>query len=106
MDNAKVKAVLDWPTSKTVKELQRFLGFANFYRRLIRDFSTVAAPITALLKGKPNKLVWKEAATSVFNRLKSRFTAAPIIKHPDPKLPFIVEVDASDCGIGVLSQRH
>ncbi len=106
MDNAKVKAVLDWPTSKTVKELQRFLGFANFYRRLIRDFSTVAAPITALLKGKPNKLVWKEAATSVFNRLKSRFTSAPIIKHPDPKFPFIVEVDASDCGIGVLSQHH
>ncbi len=107
MDNATVKAVLDWPTPKTVKKLQRFLGFANFYRRFIRDFSTVAAPITTVLKVKPMKLVWTEAATSAFNRLKFRFTSAPILKHPDPKLPFIVEVDASDCGIGaVLSQRH
>ncbi len=53
------------------------------------------------------QLVWTEADTSAFNRLKCSFTSATIIKHPDPKFPFIVEVDASDCGIGaVLSQRH
>uniref|UniRef100_A0A9J7ZGW9 Gypsy retrotransposon integrase-like protein 1 n=1 Tax=Cyprinus carpio carpio TaxID=630221 RepID=A0A9J7ZGW9_CYPCA len=107
MDDNKVKAVTDWPIPSTVKELQRFLGFANFYRRFIRDFSTIAAPVTSLLKGKPKKLVWTEAATSAINKLKSSFTTAPILKHPDPKLPFIVEVDASDCGIGaVLSQHH
>ncbi|KAI2664083.1 Transposon Tf2-6 polyprotein [Labeo rohita] len=107
MDTAKVQAVTEWPQPSTVKELQRFLGFANFYRRFIRDYSMVAAPLTSLLKGKPSKLTWTKLASQAFAALKERFTSAPILKHPDPNLPFIVEVDASDCGIGaVLSQRH
>ncbi|KAI2654625.1 Transposon Tf2-9 polyprotein [Labeo rohita] len=107
MDTAKVQAVTEWPQPSTVKELQRFLGFANFYRRFICDYSMVAAPLTSLLKGKPSKLTWTKLASQAFAALKERFTSAPILKHPDPNLPFIVEVDASDCGIGaVLSQRH
>lgn len=107
MDEAKVKAVTEWPQPSTVKELQRFLGFANFYRRFIQNYSMVAAPLTLLLKGKPAKLKWSEEATQAFNTLKGKFTTAPILKHPDPNLPFIVEVDASESGIGaVLSQRH
>ncbi|KAI2660547.1 Transposon Tf2-9 polyprotein [Labeo rohita] len=107
MDDTKVLAVTEWPQPTTVKELQRFLGFANFYRRFIRNYSTVAAPLTSLLKGKLSKLAWTEGASQAFATLKERFTSAPILKHPDPSLPFIVEVDASDCGIGaVLSQRH
>ncbi len=91
----------------TVKELQRFLGFANFYRRFIRNYSSIAAPLTSLLKGKPNKLSWTQPAQVAFETLKTSFTTAPILKHLDPDLPFIVEVDASDLGIGaVLSQRH
>ncbi|KAL0146463.1 hypothetical protein M9458_058231 [Cirrhinus mrigala] len=107
MDTAKVQAVTEWPQPTTIKELQRFLGFANFYRRFIRNYSTVASPLTSLLKGKPNKLKWTEEANRAFISLKERFTSAPILRHPDPNLPFIIEVDASDCGIGaVLSQRH
>ncbi|KAL0152240.1 hypothetical protein M9458_051963 [Cirrhinus mrigala] len=107
MDATKVQAVTDWPQPSTIKELQRFLGFANFYRRFIRNYSTVASPLTTLLKGKPKKLIWTEEASLAFTSLKERFTSAPILKHPDPNLPFVVEVDASDCGIGaVLSQRH
>ncbi|KAI2645252.1 Transposon Tf2-6 polyprotein [Labeo rohita] len=107
MDITKIQAVTEWPRPTTVKELQRFLGFANFYRRFIRNYSMVAAPLTSLLKGKPSKLAWTEMANQAFVSLKERFTSAPILKHPDPNLPFIVEVDASDCGIGaVLSQRH
>ncbi|KAI2643996.1 Transposon Tf2-6 polyprotein [Labeo rohita] len=107
MDSSKVQAVTDWPQPTTIKELQRFLGFANFYRRFIRDYSTIASPLTSLLKNKPKKLCWTEEASHAFNTLKTSFTSAPILKHPDPDLPFVVEVDASDCGIGaVLSQRH
>ncbi len=56
MDDSKVRAVTDWPQPTTVKELQRFLGFANFYRRFIRNYSLIASPLTSLLKGKPSKL--------------------------------------------------
>ncbi len=107
MDDSKVRAVTDCPQPTTVKELQRFLGFANFYRRFIRNYSLIASPLTSLLKGKPSKLKWTEEATQAFTKLKDNFTTAPILKHPDPNLPFVIEVDASDCGIGaVLSQRH
>ncbi len=51
MDDKKVQSILNWPQPKTVKELQRFLGFANFYRRFIRNFNTIAAPLTSLLRG-------------------------------------------------------
>uniref|UniRef100_A0A4W5N4N7 ribonuclease H n=1 Tax=Hucho hucho TaxID=62062 RepID=A0A4W5N4N7_9TELE len=106
MEEVKVQAVTEWPQPTTVKELQRFLGFANFYRQFIRNYSTVASPLTSLLKRKPTRLGWTKEATNAFIDLKERFTSAPILKHPDPSLPFIVEVDASDCGIGaVLSQR-
>ncbi|KAL0180441.1 hypothetical protein M9458_025883, partial [Cirrhinus mrigala] len=107
MDDSKVRAVTEWPRPKTIKELQRFLGFANFYRRFIRNYSLIAAPLTSLLKGKPAKLKWNQEAVNSFESLRTSFTTAPVLKHPDPELPFVVEVDASDCGIGaVLSQRH
>ncbi|KAK3515182.1 hypothetical protein QTP70_009592 [Hemibagrus guttatus] len=106
MGNSKITAVTEWPRPTTVKELQRFLGFANFYRHFIRNYSITAAPLTSLLKGKPSRLKWTENATQAFTNLNS-FTTTPILKHPDPNLPFVVEVDASDSGIGaVLSQRH
>ncbi|KAK3550602.1 hypothetical protein QTP70_000679 [Hemibagrus guttatus] len=107
MDNSKITAVTEWPRPTTVKELQCFLGFANFYRRFIRNYSVTAAPLTSLLKGKPSRLKWTDDATRAFTNLKNSFTTAPILKHPDPNLPFVVEVDASDRGIGaVLSQCH
>ncbi|KAK3524810.1 hypothetical protein QTP86_007606 [Hemibagrus guttatus] len=107
MDAVKVQAVTGWPEPSTVRELQRFLGFANFYRRFIRNYSSVAGPLTSLLRGKPKKLSWTDQARTAFLQLKDRFTTAPILRHPDPELPFVVEVDASCSGIGaVLSQRH
>uniref|UniRef100_A0AAQ4QFQ9 CCHC-type domain-containing protein n=1 Tax=Gasterosteus aculeatus aculeatus TaxID=481459 RepID=A0AAQ4QFQ9_GASAC len=107
MDEGKVKAVMNWPEPQTIKELQRFLGFANFYRRFVRNFSSVAAPLTSLFKGSSKKLRWNEAAASAFRKLKDMFTSAPVLRHPDPALPFVVEVDASETGVGgVLSQRQ
>ncbi len=106
MEDKKVQAVIDWPQPVTLKELQRFLGFANFYRRFIRNFSTVAAPMTSMLKRGRQSLMWTPAAIAAFQKLKERFTTAPILHHPDPEWEFTVEVDASSTGIGaILSQR-
>ncbi|KAK3574627.1 hypothetical protein QTP86_011543 [Hemibagrus guttatus] len=107
MDVTKVQAATEWPSPYTVKELQRLLGFANFYRRFIHNYSSVVGPLMSLLKGKPWRLAWMDQAQAAFQGLKGCFTSAPILHHPDPDLPFVVEVDASSSGLGaVLSQRH
>ncbi len=107
MDEKKIISVLNWPTPKTTKDLQRFLGFANFYRRFIRNFSIIAAPLTSLLRVGKRYLVWSTATSEAFQQLKEHFTSAPILHHPDPELEFSVEVDASNTGIGaILSQRQ
>ncbi|KAL0154228.1 hypothetical protein M9458_050482 [Cirrhinus mrigala] len=105
MDQGKVSAIQEWPQPLTVKELQRFLGFSNFYGRFIQNYSSITAPLTSLLRGTPKKLIWKPAAHEAFQRLKEIFSTAPLLHHPDPELPFTVEVDASTTGVGaVLSQ--
>ncbi|KAK3535604.1 hypothetical protein QTP70_017137 [Hemibagrus guttatus] len=91
------KCEFHWSTTglppTTVQELQRFLGFTNFYRRFIRNYSSVAGPLTSLLRGKPKRLVWTDQAQAAFQQLKD--------------LPFVVEVDASSSGLrAVLSQHH
>ncbi|KAK3519157.1 hypothetical protein QTP70_020008 [Hemibagrus guttatus] len=107
MDLTKVHAVTEWPNPTTIKELQRFLGFANFYQHFIQNYSSMASPLTSLLWGKPRRLSWGDQAQAAFVILKDSFTTAPILHHPDPDLLFVVEVDASSSGIGaVLSQRH
>ncbi|KAJ7997627.1 hypothetical protein DPEC_G00214090, partial [Dallia pectoralis] len=107
LDDSKVRAVREWPQPKTVKELQRFLGFANYYRRFVRNFSTTAAPLSAMTSQKGRGLSWTERAVRAFETLKERFTTVPILSQPDSTRPFIVEVDASEIGVGaVLSQRQ
>ncbi|KAK3520772.1 hypothetical protein QTP70_032340 [Hemibagrus guttatus] len=107
MDEKKVAAVRDWPTPTSVKELQQFLGFANFYRWFIKDYSSITSPLTNLLRNKPKALTWTPATTQAFDTLKKSFTIAPLLVHPDPELPFVVEVNASTTGVGaVLSQQQ
>ncbi len=95
MDQGKVTAVAEWPTPQTIKELQRFIGFANFYSRFIKGFSLLTAPLTTLLRGKPKSLSWSSNAHEAFDSLKAAFSTAPILRHPDPHVPFVVEVDTS-----------
>ncbi len=105
MDPAKVEAVADWPIPENRRAVQQFLGFANFYRRFIRNFSQVALPLTDFTSTR-TRFSWSSQAQTAFDSLKSRFSSAPILTTPDPSRQFIVEVDASEVGVGgVLSQR-
>ena len=105
-DHAKIEAVQQWKTPRNVKEVRSFLGLANYYRRFIADFSSVAAPITNLTeKGRPYQ--WTEECEVAFKTLKCRLTEAPILAFPslDSSHQFILDTDASNDGLGaVLSQ--
>ncbi|KAI2646678.1 Transposon Tf2-8 polyprotein [Labeo rohita] len=106
MDPQKLEAVRSWPLPSSLKQLQRFLGFANFYRRFIQGFSATAAPLTALTKPSHGAFHLTPEAIQAFKTLCHLFTTAPVLTHPNPDKPFVVEVDASDVGVGaVLSQR-
>lgn len=105
MDQRKVQAVENWPPPTSINELQRFLGFANFYRKFINNFSKICSPLTSLIKHVANSLSWNSEATNVFNQLKKPFCTAPTLVHPNPELLLTVEVDASTTGVGAeLSQ--
>ncbi|KFY86131.1 hypothetical protein V498_07592 [Pseudogymnoascus sp. VKM F-4517 (FW-2822)] len=99
MDQAKVTAVLEWPTPTTVKEVQAFLGFANFYRRFIAGYSKVAQPLTELTR-KDLTFEWTAKAEAAFQELKAKFTEAPILATFDPVKRIILETDSSDFAIG------
>ncbi|KAI7942855.1 hypothetical protein MJO29_012699 [Puccinia striiformis f. sp. tritici] len=104
MDPGKVKAVTEWPAPTNVTELQRFIGFANFYRRFIDHFSSTTRPLHNLIRDKV-PFVWDEQCDAAFEGLKLAFTTAPVLKIANPYQPFILECDCSDFALGaVLSQ--
>ncbi len=84
MSEDKVKAILDWPVPRKVKDIQPFLGFANFYCRFIHEYSDIVIPLTRLTrKGTP----WKfdDKCMAAFNELKQAFTHTPILTHWVPR---------------------
>ena len=101
MDPAKVKAVTQWPVPKNLKELQGFLGFVNFYRRFIVDFSALAKPLHELTR-KDVRFVFEGPQMASFNSIKQSITSAPILRHFDPADPVVVETDASDYALGAI----
>jgi hypothetical protein len=105
MDRKKVDAVVSWQAPNTKKQLQAFLGFANFYRRFIKGFSGIAKPLHGFTK-KDAPWHWGESQRSAFENLKRAFTKAPILRIFDWNKPAVVEVDASNWSSGgVLSQK-
>jgi len=105
MSDRRVESVQKWAHPRSVKEVQIFIGFANFYRRFIKDFSKVCKPITEMLKGNPKDFHWGREQEEAFEELKRRFTTAPILSHFYPGRKTVVETDASDFALGcVLSQ--
>ena len=104
MDPKKVSSILEWPVPTNVKELQSFLGLANYYRRFITGFATITHPLNLLLR-KNSKFNWSNEAQSAFDELKSKFSSAPVLAYPNRDLPFLVETDSSNFAIGaILSQ--
>mgnify|MGYP002804382785 CR=1 FL=1 len=106
MAKRKVQAVQDWATPGNLREVQCFLGFANYYRWFINHFSQVVAPISHLLRKKV-PFIWSVQAEDAFVYLKRAFSTAPVLAHPNPDEAFIVEADASEVALGaILSQRN
>jgi len=103
MSPDKIQTISDWPEPRKVKDIQSFLGFANFYCRCIFNYSDIVVPLTWL--------TWKDAPWNFskdcrrsFNALKHAFTTAPILTHFILDTPIIVETDASDYAVaGILS---
>jgi len=105
MQKEKVEGVLSWPAPKNVKKVQKFLGLANYYRRFIKNFARIAAPLHMLVR-KEQKWKWKKEQEEVFERLKAMFTIEPILAIPDIDREMRVEADTSDYATGgVLSTK-
>ncbi|KAF8756704.1 hypothetical protein RHS01_04259 [Rhizoctonia solani] len=94
MDQKKIEAVTTWPTPKTVKQVQAFLGFVNYLCRFIPNFSTVARPLHNLTK-KETPWSWSTLEEQAFQELKALVTRAPVLIHLNPDLPYYLETDAS-----------
>ncbi|CDO74260.1 hypothetical protein BN946_scf184642.g5 [Trametes cinnabarina] len=105
MDPIKLEGLKEWQTPTTVKQVQSFLGFANFYRRFIRGYADIAKPLNNLTQ-KDTPWEWTKECNDAFTTLKQRFMEAPILVTPDPTKPFQVECDASKVATGaVLRQK-
>ncbi|MBW0584798.1 hypothetical protein O181_124513 [Austropuccinia psidii MF-1] len=104
MDQENVQQFLNWPPPRNLNALQSFLGFANFYRRSIKNYSKKISSLTSFLK-KDSCFPLNEETLRQFHQLKEESTIAQILSHFDPSLPTIVETDASDYALGAgLSQ--
>ncbi|CAB3992292.1 Transposon Ty3-G Gag-Pol poly [Paramuricea clavata] len=106
-DSSKVEAVREFATPTSLTDVRAFVGMASYYRRFIKNFADIAAPLHDLTKGGQPEFCWTPVADKAFNDLKSRLCSAPILSLPDFSVPFTIYTDASDFGLGaVLSQRR
>jgi len=105
MEKEKVDGVLSWPEPRNVKDVRKFLGLANYYRRFIKDFAQVVRPMNVLTR-KDVKWQWRVEQQKAFDELKRVFTTKPVLAAPDLDKEFRVEANASNYATGgVLSMK-
>ena len=107
MSPSKLSTIADWPAPQSVKDVQSFLGFTNFYRRFIDHYAETVLPLNALTRKdrKGDQFILMPEAADAFNRLKCAFTSLPVLRHYDPMLPCTLATDASDFAMsGILHQ--
>jgi len=105
MEKEKVQGVVEWPVPKSVKDVQKFLGLANYYRRFVKDFAKIAKPLYEITR-KEMKWNWGERQQKAFEELKERFMTKPVLVTPDLDKEMRVEADALDFAMGgVLSMK-
>ena len=101
MDDTKVQVIRDWPRPRNVRDVQSFLGFANFYRRFIYNYSEIVVPLTRLTR-KTAVWDWSGSCQAAFETLKNAFTTAPVLSHWQPNARITIETDASDYAIAAI----
>ena len=105
VDPEKVSAVQEWPTPTSITEIRSFLGLAGYYRRFIKDFSKIAAPMLKLTrKGKPYN--WTKECQEAFDKLKELLTTSPVLIIPDQSGGMEVHCDTSGTGLGCVLMEH
>ncbi|SPC64318.1 uncharacterized protein UHOD_11723 [Ustilago sp. UG-2017b] len=106
MDPSKTEVITNWPVPKSVHDVQVFLGFCNFYRKFIPQYSRTAYPLTQLLRKEAQSapFAWNNEAQHAFEQLRSAFGTDTILRHFDPTRPIIVETDTSDFAVAAVCQ--
>ena len=105
IDPDRIRIIRDWPRPQNVKDIRKFMGMLQYYRKFIKDFAKISSPLTELTKDKI-QWCWSEPRENAFQTLKSHLTSPPILSHPNFDRPFILTTDASGFAIGgVLSQE-
>jgi len=105
IDPVKLTAVSNWPTPKTMKEVQKWLGFCNFYHHFVKNYSALARPLFNLTK-KDVPFHWDHAEEQVFCNLQSALTSAPVLILPDYEKPFTLITNASDYATGSILEQE
>ena len=105
IDRSKIQTIQEWLTPRCLKDIQVFLGFINFYRRFIQDYSKITTSLTRL-SCKSVPWHWSPECNSAFQRLKLSFTTAPVLSYWDPESPLMLETDASDLVIAAILSTY
>ena len=111
-DPQKIDKVRNWPTPKNPDDVRQFVGFAGFYRRFIKDFSTIVKPLNELMPSThqkkkarpktPDNWNWGERQENAFQELKEKLTSAPILAYSNSNLPYELHIDASGDALGAV----